>query len=104
MEDKEFTAKLRRVIVSHWLEVSLMRVRVVRGLVLLGGKIQKVGEGADKLKVIAATLRKLDNELRTLRGVRGVTYDFENWVQLPSGAWRPRSQEDAQELEEEEEE
>ncbi len=103
MEDKELTAKLRRVIVSNWFEVSLMRIRVVRGLVILGGKVNKVGEGAEKPRVISATLRKLDGELRTLRGVRGVNYDFENWVQLPSGAWRLRGLEQDEDFGEEEE-
>ena len=102
VDDKDLISKIRRVIVSNWFEVSVMRTRVIRGLVLLSGKVNKQGEGAEKPKVIAGSLRKLDGELRAVRGVRSVSYDFENWVQLPSGAWRIRGQEEDEEFEKDE--
>ena len=87
-DDTKLNSAARKLVVSNWFDTSLLRVRVTRGVIHLQGHIQRVGEGDAQLRQIEANLRRLDEELRMLRGFRGVTYLFDNWRRDAVGGWR----------------
>ncbi len=87
-DDTKLNSAARKLIVGNRFDVSLIRVRVTRGVVHLQGHVQKVGEGAADLKQVEASLRHLDEDLRALPGFRGSAYLFDNWRRDPTGSWR----------------
>jgi hypothetical protein len=42
----------------------------------------------DQREATEAGMRKLDDELRTLKNFRGVAYFFDNWMREATGGWR----------------
>lgn len=88
-EDIKLCAKVRKVIISNWFDISAIRVRVTRGVIYLQGRVRRATDNKDDRDGSKETLRKLDEDLRALSGFRGVTYSFDNWVREMTGAWRP---------------
>ena len=82
------TATARKLLVGNWFDISLVRIRVTRGVINLQGHAQKTSEGTLDLRQVEASLRKLDDELRSMAGFRGVAYFFDNWIREPTGSWR----------------
>jgi hypothetical protein len=86
--DAQLNSRVRKLIVANWLDISLIRSRVARGVIHLQGHVQKLGEGAHERRQVEQSLRKLDDDLRALPGFRGAAYLFDNWARESTGAWR----------------
>lgn len=82
------TIHVRKIITANWIDVSQIRIRVVRGVVNLQGHVEKVGGNPDEREGTEPGMRKLDDELRGLKGFRGIAYFFDNWIREPTGFWR----------------
>jgi hypothetical protein len=87
-DDRQMSILVRKIITSNWLDVSQIRIRVIRGVINLQGHVEKVGGNPDEKEGTEAGMRKLDDELRALKGFRGIAYFFDNWIRDPSGGWR----------------
>ncbi|MCX7886227.1 MAG: hypothetical protein N3B01_03075 [Verrucomicrobiae bacterium] len=80
--------QVRKLITSNWLDVSQIRIRVIRGVITLQGHVEKLGAPSEEKEGTEAVMRKLDEELRALKGFRGVAYLLDNWIREPTGTWR----------------
>lgn len=87
-DDTDMAVKVRKIITGNWLDVSQIRIRVTRGVINLQGHIQTVGGDPDSRDGTEAGMRKLDDELRTLKKFRGAAYFFDNWQREAAGGWR----------------
>jgi hypothetical protein len=87
-DDRQMTILVRKTITSNWLDASQIRIRVIRGIVNLQGHVEKVGGNPDEKEGTEAGMRKLDDELRALKGFRGTAYFLDNWIRDPTGGWR----------------
>lgn len=87
-DDRQMLILVRKLITSNWIDVSLVRIRVIRGVINLQGHVEKVGGRPDEKEGTEAGMRKLDDELHALKGFRGIAYFFDNWIREPTGAWR----------------
>jgi len=87
-DDRQMSIQVRKLITSNWLDVSQIRIRVIRGVITLQGHVEKIGANPGEKEGTEAGMRKLDEELRALKGFRGVAYLFDNWIREPTGAWR----------------
>lgn len=87
-DDRQLTIFVRKLITSNWLDVSQIRIRVTRGVINLQGHVEKVGGSPNERDGTEAGMRKLDDELRTLKGFRGLAYFLDNWIRDPTGGWR----------------
>lgn len=87
-EDHQMAVLVRKIITSNWLDVSQIRIRVTRGVINLQGRVEKIGGNPDEKEGTEAGMRKLDDELRSLKGFRGVAYFFDNWIRESNGSWR----------------
>jgi len=88
MNDVQITAMARKILVRNWMDVSRMRIRAVRGVIHMQGRIAKLTGSADQREGDESGMRKLDEDLRMISGVRGVNYQLENWVCVSTGTWR----------------
>jgi hypothetical protein len=87
-QDTDMAAKARKIITSNWIDVSQVRIRVTRCVINLQGHVQTVGGDPDSREGTEGGMRKMDEELRALRGFRGIAYFFDNWQREPTGGWR----------------
>lgn len=87
-DDHQMAIQVRKLITSNWLDVSQIRIRVIRGVITLQGHVEKLGGSPEEKEGTEAGMRKLDEELRALKGFRGVAYFLDNWIREPTGAWR----------------
>jgi len=73
--------------VACWLDISRVRVRVTRGVIHLQGSVTHLGENPKDPDSNAPFLEKLDEQLHTLPGSRGIHYAFDNWRRENNGGW-----------------
>jgi len=91
-DDVKMTSHARKLIVRNWFDISRLRVRVTRGVIFVSGRIYRLTGGPEERNGTEPTLRKLDEDLHGIPGVRGVAYQLENWTREASGAWRQLGQ------------
>ena len=87
-DDTIMTATARKVLTANWFDVSQVRIKCVRGVVNMQGHIEKMSGAQVTPLQIEASLRKMDDSLRALKGFRGAAYFLDNWTRDPTGAWR----------------
>ena len=87
-DDTVMTASARKALTANWFDISLVRVKCVRGVVNLQGHIEKMSGEQATPQQIEASLRRMDDSLRALKGFRGAAYFLDNWSREPTGAWR----------------
>jgi hypothetical protein len=87
-DDVKITSMARKVIVKNWFDVSRVRVRVVRSVIRIQGYFFKLTGSPEEREGDQASLRKLDEDLRAIAGVRGIAYQVDNWIHESSGSWR----------------
>ena len=87
-DDVKTTSMARKVIVKNWFDVSRLRVRVVRSVIRIQGYFFKLNGSVEDREGDQASLRKLDDDLRNIAGIRGIAYQIENWTRETSGSWR----------------
>lgn len=86
-EDVKLCAKTRKVVIGCWLDISRIRIRVTRGVIHLQGTVTRIGEDPKDPESNAPFLEKLNEQLHTLPGLRGVHYGFDNWRMEKAGVW-----------------
>ena len=86
-EDVKLCSKARKTIISCRLDISLIRVRVTRGVIHLQGTVSRMGGDPKAPETVEPFLDKLDEQLRLLPGCRGFHYSFDNWRREPTGTW-----------------
>jgi len=86
--DHQMAVLVRKIVTSNWLDVSQIRIRVTRSVVNLQGHVEKIDAPPDQREGNEATMRRLDEEIRALKGFRGAAYFFDNWLRDPTGGWR----------------
>jgi len=91
-DDVKMTSLARKMIVRNWFDISRVRVRVTRSVILVSGRIYRLTGGPEEREGSEPTLRKLDDDLRGIPGMRGVAYQLDNWTRESSGAWRKLGQ------------
>ena len=87
-DDVKLNSQVRKVITACRIDLAMLRIRVTRGIVHLSGNIKRMGEDRRGPEENESSLEKLDRQLRTLPGYRGITYTFDNWRREPTGSWR----------------
>ena len=87
-DDVKITSMARKVIVKNWFDISRVRIRVTRSVIRVQGHFSKLTGSPDEREGDQAGLRKLDEDLLAISGVRGVAYQIDNWVHESSGSWR----------------
>ena len=87
-DDVKLCSKVRKAVVSGWLDISRVRVRVTRGVIHLQGSVVRIGEDPKDPESNEPFLVKLDEQLHTLPGTKGFNYSFDNWRREPNGSWR----------------
>jgi hypothetical protein len=87
-QDTDMSSKVRRIVTGNWVDVSQVRIRVTRGVVNLQGHISSVTGDPATAEGSEADMRRIDDEIRILKGFRGVSHLLDNWVREASGGWR----------------
>ncbi len=85
VEDRVIAVGVRRILTAMWVDITRVNVRATRGVVYLGGHIQRMT--ASHAEFQEQTLREMDARLRQIRGVRDVKYRFDNWQRTLTGQW-----------------
>jgi hypothetical protein len=82
-------AAVRRVLTGLWVDITLVNVGTYSGVLHLSGRLQRMTASHSELD--ANGLMELDRRLRSVRGVRDVRYQFDNWQRTSLGQWAPLS-------------
>jgi hypothetical protein len=84
LSDTQIAAGVRKVLVKNWVDVSRIRIRVARGVLILTGTIDKIyGAGG---AVDPKWLNAIDADLAHMPGLRRIRYQFGNWTR-DGGEW-----------------
>ena len=78
-DDVKLCAKIRKTVISCWLDISRIRIRATRGVIHLQGTVIRMGGDPEDPEADIPFLEKVDDELRRLPGSRGVNFNFDNW-------------------------
>ncbi len=84
-EDKLTNVAVRRLLTSHWVDITLVNVRTVGGVVYLRGYLKRMT--ASHQEFHESTLRELDSRLRRVPTVRDVKYQLDNWERKLTAQW-----------------
>jgi hypothetical protein len=87
-DDAKMTSQVRKIVTANWLDISEIRVRVTRGVVHFQGHVKSISGDPQNPEGTEAGMRKLDEDVRNLKGFRGVAYSFDNWLRDTTGGWR----------------
>jgi len=85
--EQDINRGVRSVLTRHWVDLTKTSFLSRRGILRMTGELQRLGAAAST-KVQPTALETLDQELKRVRGVRHVYYDFANWRRSEDGEWR----------------
>jgi hypothetical protein len=91
-EDFRINAVVRTILVRFWIDTSKLDHGAINGVIYLRGRLIKeiVRENdQDSEESILFLARRLERELKNIRGVRDVVYNLENLIKA-RGRWMPR--------------
>jgi hypothetical protein len=88
IDDIKMTAMARKTVIKNRFDISRIRIRVTRGVIHVSGRFQRLTGSPSEREGDETSLRKLDEDLHGLSGMRGVHYQIENWMYEPSGSWQ----------------
>ena len=101
-DDFRINARVRSVLVRHWIDTTKCHFGTIKGKVFIRGKIRKIfgrsranieGEKSEEeekeVDVISELelITRLEDEIRRISGVVSIQYDLENW-RKEKGQWR----------------
>ena len=84
-QDLELNCDIRNALTRHWIDLTKTNFFARRGHVHLSGEAAMVG--ARPPEATADALKAFESELRRLREVRSVSFEFTNWVRDEAGVW-----------------
>jgi hypothetical protein len=86
VQDLELNSGVRSVLNRHWIDLTKTSFFARRGHVHLGGEVAVLGGRGEK-DGTAEALKATEAELRRLRDVKTVSFEFTNWVRDGAGVW-----------------
>ena len=88
-EDNQIKTNIRHVLTSAWVDITKVLVRVTGGSAYLSGTLQRMTQEHQEL--LPSQLKRLDLSIRSLRTVKAVYYNFDNWECSVYGVWREQT-------------
>jgi hypothetical protein len=90
-EDFRINAAVRTTLVRFWIDTSQIDHGAINGVVYLRGRLTKELSRShqEDEESIAFLARRLERELKNIRGVRDVVYNLDNLTKT-RGRWMPR--------------
>jgi hypothetical protein len=91
-EDFRINAAVRTTLVRFWIDTSKLDHGAINGVVYLRGRlIREIVRSNNQKEEESDTflIRRLERELKNIRGVRDVVYNLENLIKA-RGRWMPR--------------
>jgi hypothetical protein len=85
-QDLELNCGIRSALTRHWIDLTKTNFFARRGHVHLSGQAAVVGAHRPP-EATAVALRAFESELRRLKEVKSVTFEFTNWARDETGAW-----------------
>jgi hypothetical protein len=85
VQDLELNSGVRSVLSRHWIDLTKTSFFARKGHVHLGGEVAVIGAGESQ--GTAETLKATEAEIRRLRDVKTVSFEFTNWVRDGAGVW-----------------
>lgn len=85
-EDLQLNCGIRNVLNRHSIDLTKTSFYARRGHVHLSGKLDVVGPCRGPEDTVS-TLKAFESELRRLREVKTISFDFTNWVRDDTGVW-----------------
>ena len=85
-EDLQLSCGVRSALTRNALDLTKTNFIARRGHVHLSGKAAIVGDHRP-VEDTAGALRAFESELRRLKDVKSVSFEFTNWVRDSTGAW-----------------
>ena len=86
VQDLELNSGVRSVLNRHWIDLTKTSFYARKGHVHLGGEVAVIGAGKETAGT-AEALKATETEIRRLRDVKTVSFEFTNWVRDGAGAW-----------------
>ena len=86
VQDLELNSGVRGVLSRHWIDLTKTSFFARKGHVHLGGEVAVIGASNENAGT-AETLKATEAEIRRLRDVRSVSFEFTNWVRDGAGVW-----------------
>lgn len=93
VEDIQLNCIVRNVLTRHWLDVTKMNFFVGRGNVHMSGEVSVIGPRRTP-EDTAIALRAFESDVRRLRDVKSMSFEFTNWTRDDSGAWHELEREE----------
>ena len=84
--DLELNSGVRSVLNRHWIDLTKTSFYARKGHVHLGGEVAVIGAGKESAGT-AEALKATEAEIRRLRDVKTVSFEFTNWVRDSAGVW-----------------
>ena len=82
----ELNREVRRILVSHWLDLGRLSVHSLRSSVHIRGTLSKLGGSYAQLT--SAILESMSRKIKAAAGTRSVHMEFDNWFLNPAtGSW-----------------
>ena len=88
-EDNQVRVVIRHILTSCWADISTINIRVNKGNVYLSGLLQRMTH--EHRQFNTTQLKRLDLSIRSLRTVKAVYYNFDNWECSVYGVWREQT-------------
>lgn len=92
-DDFRINAAVHNTLVRLWIDANRLKFGTTNGVVYLRGSLARLTFAGrkedDAERDLTFIVRRLDSELRTIRGVVEITYDLENVTRL-RGRWTAR--------------
>jgi hypothetical protein len=93
-EDFRINATVRTTLVRFWIDTSKLDHGAINGVVYLRGRLireisRTSGNDENEEESVTLLARRLERELKNIRGVRDVVYNLENLIKA-RGRWMPR--------------
>jgi hypothetical protein len=86
LQDFELRCDVRNALTRHWIDLSKTNFHVRRGHVQLTGEAAVVGAQRPR-EDAAEALKAFESDVRRLKDVKSVSFEFTNWVRDDSGQW-----------------
>ena len=85
--DLHINCAVRKVMVRHWIDLGKLSMRTTRGVVRLGGALNRLPGAVGELN--ATLIMVIIAEIKRVPHVRRVSADFTNWRRVGLEGWSP---------------
>ncbi len=89
-DDLKINARVRAVLARHWVDLTRVTFAAVNGTVRLSGVLKRLSTEEESSYFSEEDVLIIEQELRSIPGVRRVYIDLENWKKDASTSrWSP---------------